>query len=181
MSLEESVWSLIRMHVERRPLLQAVDVYKLIYQGVFGVGHILGEGALRRLELEVSGLKMGEQPDEPLVEPVSADGSIVRVNLRPYMRRRLPLEGLFSAMMKTEPVNDAGEFIRAWNIFKELVHIRRLNFDLDEIDELSQGLDREHIPTRHHSRNYRETYRPSYRVVGLKMLKKILDEHKKTI
>jgi len=181
MALEESLWSLIRMHEEHRPLLRAVDVYKLLYQGIFGVGHILGEGAFERLEAEARGLKMDEHPEEPLVEPVSVDGSMVRVNLRPYIRLGLPLDELFSAMKETEPVNDAGEFIRTWNIFKELVREGRLRFDLDEINELNRGLDREHIPPRHHSQAYRDAYTPSYRVVGRRLLKKVLGEHGKII
>src|SRR3990170_2309710 len=101
MALKESLWSLIRMHEELRPLLRSVDVYKLLYQGIFGVGHILGEGAFERLEAETRGLKMDEHTEEPLVEPVSIDGSMVRVNLRPYIRQGLPLDELFSAMKET--------------------------------------------------------------------------------
>lgn len=37
-------------HLERRPLMEAIDVYKLLYQAVFGVGHILGENAFDRLQ-----------------------------------------------------------------------------------------------------------------------------------
>ena len=90
---KEGVESLIVEHYDRRPLMRATDLYKLLYQGVFGVGHIMDEGALDWLRAEAEKLDIEENPDEPLLEDVSADGKIVRVNLRPYLRRGSPSRG----------------------------------------------------------------------------------------
>ncbi len=87
----DAVEALLREHFERRPQMRATDFYKLLFQGVFGVGHIPGGGARKRLEEEAESLDIDDHPDEPLIERVSVDGSLVRVNLRPYLRRGFPL------------------------------------------------------------------------------------------
>jgi len=161
-------------HIERRPLMRATDVYKLLYQGVFGVGHILGGDAYDRLLNEARNLNLVDQPDEPLLEDASVDGSMVRVNLRPYLRRGLPLDKIFNTMKATEPLEDAGEFLRLWGAFKHLVKSGRLNFSGEEIEMLDGGLRGGGCPPRHHSEEYRRAYSPSYRVALRRELERIL-------
>ena len=81
--------------------MRATDFYKLLFQGVFGVGHIMGSAAWNWLRKETESVDLEGHPEEPLLEGVSADGSMVRVNLRPYLKRGLPLEDLFEAMEKS--------------------------------------------------------------------------------
>ena len=45
---KKKVESLITEHFRFRPLMKARDFYKLLYQGVFGVSHIIDEGARLR-------------------------------------------------------------------------------------------------------------------------------------
>jgi len=79
MERRDAVEALLMEHFERRPQMRATDVYKLLFQGVFGVGHILSEGARKRLEEEAESLNIEDHPAEPLIERVSADGSMVRM------------------------------------------------------------------------------------------------------
>lgn len=146
--------------------MRATDVYKLLYQGVFGVGHLFGEDTWHRLEAEARVLRLDEQPEEPLFEGISVDGSMVRVNLRPYLRQGLPLSRLFSAMEESAPEKGrVEEFLKAWSIFKELVGSGRLMFDDEEIEELNRDLELGGCQPRHHSDAYRRAYAPAYRVV----------------
>ena len=163
---EERLEALIRRHLEGRPLTTATDVYKLLYQGVFGVGHLLGEDAWRRLEVEARTLCLDEQPEEPLIEDVSIDGTMVRVNLRPYLRRGLPLDRLYSAMETSEQVRGREEeFLEVWRMFKRLVRSGRLMFEEKEIKELDREMEHRGCLPRHHSEVYRRAYSPAYRVV----------------
>lgn len=156
--------------------MRATDVYKLLYQGVFGVGHLLGEGAQQRLEAEARTLRLNDQPEEPLIEEVSADSSMLRVNLRPYLRRRLPLKRLFSAMEESaHEKGNAEDFLEAWSIFKQLVGSGELRFNEEEIEELDRQLESGYCPPRHHSENYRIAYIPAYRVVKRSELEMIFD------
>ncbi len=156
--------------------MRAVDVYKLLYQGVFGVGHLLSEDAWRRLEAEARTLRLDEHPEEPLIEEVSADGSMVRVNLRPYLRRGLPLSRLFTAMEASAPAKGrVEEFLKAWGMFKELVSSKRLMVDEGEIEELDRDLGLRGCQPRHHSEAYRRAYAPSYRVVKREVLERMFN------
>jgi len=166
---------LIREHLKRRPKMRAADVYKMLYQGVFGVRHLMSEGAWDRLEAEARTLGLDGQPGEPLIEEVSADGSMVRVNLRPYLRRGLPLDRLFSAMeVSAMEEGETEKFIKAWSAFKELSRPGGLVFDEGEIGELDKELEGGCRP-RHHSEAYRRAYAPAYRVVRRSVLERVFD------
>jgi len=173
---EDSFEAFIRRHLELRPKMRAVDVYKLLYQGVFGVGHLFNEDTRRRLEAEARTLCLDEHPEEPLIEEVSPDGSMVRINLRTYLRRGLPLSRLFTAMEVSAPAKGrAEEFLKAWGLFKELVSSGRLVFDNEEIEELGRDLEIEGCQPRHHSEAYRRAYAPAYRVVKREVLERMFN------
>ena len=164
MSVLNEVELLVRWHLGKKPKMEAFDVYKLLYQGVFGVGHILSEGAQNYLFREASELKdIGVE--EPFTEPVSPDGEMVRVNLRPFLKAGLPLEMLFSAMLASNVEGNSTIFLERWDAFVKLVRTRVLVFSQKEIDELNEKINREKPQPMHHSTEYREAYHPSYRVV----------------
>ena len=170
---KDKVEALIREHMNRRPLMQAVDVYKLLHQGVFGIGHLLNENARTFLEAEASTLILDEQPEEPLLEEVSADGSMVRVNLRPYLRRSLPLDRLFSAMEASAQEKGREEdFLKAWSLFKDLARSGSIVFE-KEIEELDKEIKSKGYLLHHHSEAYRKAYSPAYRVVKSSVMKKM--------
>lgn len=156
--------------------MRATDYYKLIYQSVFGVGHIMGDDARLWLEKEAEEVDLAHQPDEPLVESISVDGSIVRVNLRPYLRRGLPLEKLFSAIVETAEVGGSEEeFLESWAVFRKLAEEGELDIDKEELEDLEEELQRKGIRTHHHTEAYREAYKPAYRVVKRSALKWLTD------
>ncbi len=153
-------------HFETRPRMQVQDVYKLLYQGVFGVGHIMGEDAYGRLLEEAGRIDLQDHPWEPLVEPASLDGETVRVNLRPFLRWGGSLEQLYEAMKESsEAEGDPGEFMSLWGLFKELVEEEQLGLDRDTIRRYDEELKVGGPVPRHHSAEYREAYYPAYRVV----------------
>ena len=176
MKKSRDVEELIRRHLERRPKMRAADIYKLLYQGVFGVGHLLGKGARHRLEVEAGNLCLDDQLEEPFIEEVSADGSMLRVNLRPYLRRRLPLDKLFSAMeASAHERGKVKDFLKSWSSFKDLVKSGKLMFDKEEIEELDRQLESGGCPPQHHSEAYRSEYIPAYRVVKQSVFERIFD------
>lgn len=173
----ERVEEFIKEHFSRRPLMRATDAYKLLYQGVFGVGHIMGDSAWERLEEEAERIEINDHPWEPLIEDVSADGSMVRVNLRPYLRRSLPIDRLFEAVKESaKGEGDHEDFIVAWTVFRELAEMGVIQVDHKEVEELDVELKEEGSRPRHHSEVYREAYYPAYRVVRREILIKHLEE-----
>jgi len=146
--------------------MRATDVYKLLYQGVFGIGHIMGEEAWERLQEEAGRIDPEDHLWEPLIEEISADGSMVRVNLRPFLRRGLPLDRLFKVMKETATLEGVAEdFLRGWRAFNELAESGIIAVDKGELERLNRELDEEGIRPRHHSEAYRDAYYPAYRVV----------------
>jgi hypothetical protein len=170
----EAVEALLRDHFERRPLMRATDIYKLLYQGVFGVGHILGEGARMRLHEEAESIELEDHPGEPLIEAVSPDASMVRVNLRPYLRKGLSLDELYGAMEETAKVRGSPEkFLQAWSVFHGLATSGSLEVDRGELDSLNVEILEQGPRPHHHSEQYRVAYYPAYRVVKRETLERI--------
>ncbi len=159
------VSDLVTSHKVARPKMGARDVYKLLYQGVYGVGHIMGREALPRLKAELGGLGLSEQPNEPLSEPVSVDGSVVRVNLRPYARSGYEPERLMEAMEESILNGVAEKFCAHWDSFVELVGSGRLCFEKLDVEAITKELKRNNPQPMHHTSAYREAYHPAYRVV----------------
>jgi hypothetical protein len=163
--------ALLRENYERRPLMRATDFYKLLYQGAFGVGHIMGDAAWDWLRKEAGSIDLEDHPGEPLVENASADGSMVRVNLRPYLRLGLPLEDLLKAMEKTAlREGSREEFLQGWGVFNGLAASGEVHVDPGELEALDEVLRREGPTPHHHSDAYREEYHPAYRVIGRELL-----------
>ena len=170
-SLEE----LVRWHQRLRPDLEVVDVYKMLFQSVFGIQHILHDKAKRYLERELSTLETQKSSDEPLIENISIDNVMVRVNLRPFKMGRLSSEKLFLVMATSaeEPKGTQKAFLKLWNQFKSLVEAGRLDFDESSLEDFDKKVEKENYPLYHHSEQYRRSYRPAYRVVKREVFKRI--------
>jgi len=162
----EELERLVKEHHDRRPHMRAQDYYKLLYQGVFGVGHIMGESALPRLMEEAERVRDRGPMDEPLLERVSPSGDMVRVNLRPFLRGDGSLEALHEAMVESSKVKgDSKQFLRLWRRFKQAARQLNLALDEGEVCELDDALGERGPVPMHHTAQYREAYYPAYRVV----------------
>jgi hypothetical protein len=170
----KKVSELVIMHKGARPAMRARDAYKLLYQGVFGVGHIMGPGAWDYLQNEAKGVDLNDQQEDPLMESVSLDGSVIRVNLRPYLREGYTLNHIMEAMRNSEIVGDPTQFVEMWEAFAELVWSGQLDFEHNEVDAINKALDRVNPQPMHHTLEYRDTYHPAYRVVRRREILKIL-------
>jgi len=168
------VAELIRAQKVARPEIRARDAYKLLYQGVFGVGHIMGPGAWDYLEREAAALDLQDQPVDPLLEEAALDGSVVRVNLRPFLREGYPLPKLMEAMRQSDIDGSPIAFLEAWDAFAELVWSGQLGFEHNEVDVINRTLDRVTPQPMHHTPQYRDAYHPAYRVVRRREVLKIL-------
>jgi len=168
------VAELVGAHKAARPEMRARDAYKLLYQGVYGVGHLMGPGAWDYLQKEAASLDVKDQPGDPLMESVSVDGSVVRVNLRPFLAKGYPLIQLMEAMRNSEVVGNPKDLIEIWEAFAKLVWSGQLDFEYNEVDAINRDLDRDAPQPMHHTQEYRDNYHPAYRVVRRREILKIL-------
>lgn len=167
--------NLIINHLKLRPEALPQDVYKLLYQGVFGVGHIISDHAWVVLVEEAGRIDLDDHMDDPLFEPVSPDGSMVRVNLRQYINTGGDLKTLFRVMRESAMVQgEQGVFLDYWGQFKELVNEGKLAFSMSDIRNLDEEIERDGVRPIHHTEAYREAYYPAYRVVLLSVYEKVM-------
>jgi len=170
MDTRNEVRRLVNDHLKMRPAMQVVDVYKLLFQGVYGVGHLLSKDAKSYLLDEAAKIRVEDHQEEKLIESISPDGEIIRVNLRPFLRKKLSLTVLFEAMIRSNVDGDADTFLDRWRSFVDLVETGELPFSKCEVKELDIKIKPGQIKPMHHSQKYREEYYPSYRVIKLSEL-----------
>jgi len=129
------------------------------------------EGARNWMERELA--EMGAGPDEPIMDPISEDGQIVRVHLRPFVAGGGAPETLLDAFIRTanEYRGDAQVLKNYWNIATGIGY-----YSLAEMDDYIQSMQAQNYPAVHHSLKYESLYRPAYRVIWRKFIG-FVDEH----
>jgi len=164
---------LVAKHLARHPAMEVRDVYKLLYQGVLGSGHIIAspEGFAARLQTEYE--TVSPCVAEPLWEPVHPDGALVRLNLRPFKARGGDVKQLIAACLRTAEVAwGTQEELRAvWAVFVELCRAGQWEvFLLPETLAFSAWLAEHGYPPVRHSADYKKASQPAYRLVRSEFL-----------
>ena len=171
----ESLEQILANHLSRTPLMQAQDIYKLLFQAALGSEHAVDDVKSVRIWLARELAAMGAGPDDPLLDPISPDGQILRIHLRPYLRAGKDPETLLSAFVRTatewrgstETLKAYGEQA-ATQLQAGTVSIRPEDFEAYFASMEKQG-----FPAVHHSEEYTRLYRPAYRVVARQFLEVI--------
>jgi len=170
--VEQNAWQhILAEQAARRPQWQLQDVYKLIYQASLGSEHAAPsvEAARRWLEDEIACL--GDGPSDPDIEPISPDGQLVRVNLRPYLAADGRPEALLAAFLLTAEWRGEHTTLQRyvdWAI--ELAAAGELSFSTEDMRAYFVRRAGEKYPAMHHSPIYRAVYLPAYRVVHVAYL-----------
>jgi len=152
----------------RYPLMQVQDLYKLIHQAAMGSEHAVRDVASAQAWLDREVRELGEGPAEPALDPISGDGQIVRVHLRPYIQMQGDLDLLLRAFVRT--ANEyRGEVarLRAYAASAgQMADAGLMPFAGAQWAEFCATLGREGYPAMHHSTVYEAAYHPAYRVVA---------------
>jgi hypothetical protein len=160
-----TIQAILQTHFERYSAMQVQDIYKLIYQSCLGAAHAVASPTSARAWLESEIAKMGDAPPEPIIDPISADGEIIRIHLRPYLKAGGDLAVLLDA------------FIRTANDFRGEISLLKKEWDIatgtcflpaTTMDAFIQKMKKGNYPAVHHSKIYKEHYRPAYRVIWQK-------------
>jgi hypothetical protein len=164
---EASFRRLLTTQLARYPQLEVQDLYKLIFQASFGSEHAVADAVVahRRLERELHELADG--PEEPIVDPISPDGRIVRINLRPYLAARGDVAGLLEAFVRTARDYRGTEATlhRYWRYAEHMAAASLLPFACEMLQGSFAAMQIKGFPAVHHSDMYAKTYRPAYRVI----------------
>ena len=157
----------LEAHLLTHPEATAVDLYKLLHQAMAGPAHAVSdeEEARVALEREAADLEIGEAA-EPLCEHLGGEPRMVRVHLRPYLAAGGDLQALAAAFVASAstPEDVSGRLARALEAAIARLAVDRPQLASD-LAKLQAELEAAGYPAVHHSRAFREAYRPAYRVL----------------
>jgi len=168
--------SVIGAHVERYSLMEPADLYKLLHQGATGSEHAVEseEAAGRWLARELASL--GHGPDEPMVDTIAPEGTMVRIHLRPFLAADGDQEALLAAFVETansEATAGSG-IICALETARDMARDGLLPWDSDALSAFFERMGEAAYPAVHHSDAFTTRYRPAYRVVAGTLLGDVL-------
>jgi hypothetical protein len=157
--------AILAAHYQMHAALAPRDVYKLIYQAVFGPEHSIDNlrAALEGLYLEV--LHLPDTPvTVPLFEPLSP--LLCRVNLQPLVQQGGSVPVLWQCFRQTLREFRPGTLVdldRLWKFFLATAWAQR--YDAACLEQFWQQMATANFAPVHHSRQYAEANAPRYRVV----------------
>jgi len=160
---------ILAAQVARYPRMEIQDLYKLVHQAALGCEHAVQNEQQARdwLEREVSTLADG--PLESVIDPISPNAHIVRVNLRPYLAQGYDLGVLLEAFIKTaNRYHGSLRELQRYGMYAEqLSRMGVLSFTPEDVRDFISARMVEDFPAVHHSAVYTEAYHPAYRVIAV--------------
>jgi hypothetical protein len=163
---------ILAAHAARYPAWGLDDLYKLLYQAALGSEHAVRDEVRARdwFTWELAGLSAG--PEEPLVDPISPGGEVVRVHLRPFVRYRFDEELLLDAFLRTERgFPGRADFITQYGVTEaDIAREGILCFGAEGITACIASKKEAGFPPIHHLPALEAAYRPAYRVVARREL-----------
>lgn len=170
--------SILIEHNQRYPLWSVDDLYKLVYQAAMGSEHAVRDerAAGERLADEIAAL--GPGPQDPLADPISPDGQILRIHLRPFVQQGLNADRLLAAFIRTaRDFQGQKQNIRRYGGSAcEVALEGLLPIAPEEVEQAFADMEAGNFPPVHHSPLYEEHYRPAYRVVARDFVSEMLGD-----
>jgi ubiquinone/menaquinone biosynthesis C-methylase UbiE len=166
-------------HHDSYPGMDAGEWYKLLYQSVYGIGHLLkhGDGAsLEHLRREAVPLRR-VRFHENLIDPLDEDWRLVRLNLRPYARVARDVADLMPAMVETARLVSGTPQLMTERVKLTAHWLRkRVPFLSNAMLRLGVRMALNDYPPIHHSDWFERHYHPAYRVVLKDLIPRILPD-----
>lgn len=170
---ETTIEALIKNQFAKYPKMEARDLYKFLHQAAMGSEHAVKDtGAVKTLmKRELAGLDTTITND--LIEQLSPDGNLVRINLRPYLKKgEKPDELLKAFILTANKFSGSTDTLVAYlNTAKEMIARKDIPIDENIFASLTNELEKSGFPAIHHSLTYEKLYKPAYRVVDRKYLR----------
>lgn len=158
----EQLEQILRMHAASYPQMQPMDAVKLIYQNEFGGGHLVTDraAALRYLHREYETVK--QDPAAALYEDIG--NGIVRVNLAAVKKDELDKIGEAFLASAAEHKGNLNSFREKLEILRQLAAKGIFAFAAEELEKYLTEYESAGFPMVSHSGQYREAYKPAYRI-----------------
>jgi hypothetical protein len=152
------------------PLMLGEDVYKLLYQATLGPSaFFIGteSNCLRGLLAEIQQMKPATHDGEREIEVLCKERGLVRVNLRPYLKRGGKAEELARAICLTgrDYRGSIAELKASLAAAEELLPDLRIGGEPKDYRKVVRRMERGNYRPGVHSEPYALAYRPAYRIV----------------
>ncbi len=159
--------TIVNEQLHRYPKMEVQDIYKLALQASLGVEHFMEDTAAMLSYLRDEMRQLDATDREPLMERITPDSSLVRVNLRPYKARGGDAATLIHAMLITAETyrGTRMKMFAYWGTIELMAEEKFLPFKKKELEMYFKKRARERFPATHHSQTYERNYNPAYRVV----------------
>jgi hypothetical protein len=137
-----------------------------------GAGHAIDDPAAVRTRIESEAARLAAGPADPIVDPISPDGQLARIHLRPYLAAGHDLAALAHAFVETARVRppDTDKLAKFCGCLGDLAQAGGIPFSRALVEDFMGQIAADGYPVVHHSPAYREAYAPAYRVVALACL-----------
>jgi hypothetical protein len=153
---EPTFQSILEKHLARYPRMELADIYKLAHQASLGSEHAVTDFEHARAWLERELAELGDGPAEPVEDPISADGRILRVHLRPYLAAGGDPLRLLEAFVRTanEYHGSPDRLIEYWDCVERLADSGGLPTSAEAVHEVWDKMKGLKFPAVHHSARY---------------------------
>lgn len=168
---------------QAEPNMRVEDAYKWLFQATRGGEHAVPDEQMARewLENEWKTLSAAHE-NEPLWEPLcgnDGEGSIGRLNLRPFRAQGGKPEDLLDAFVRSSKTFDQSEenFGAAWNgLGKKLRKKPQGKLNGKDWKKLDAEMKAKNYPAIHHSKDYEKAKQPAYRVLAGGLAQKLISD-----
>ena len=163
----------VMFHLERYPAMEIEDLYKLAFQAAMGNEHAAPSREMAKQWLEHELATLGAMSGGVLIEPLSAGGSLVRVNLRAVIDQGADTAELLDAFLRTavEFEGSHEKLSEYWKTVEAMAAAREIPFEKERIQGMWKKMESAGFPALRHSKTYRDLYQPAYRVVLVEFLR----------
>ncbi len=164
----ETVSQIIQKQFSIYPEMKIQDLYKFIHQAALGSEHAVKNfsSAKKWMEEELAGMNTFYHNE--LYDTLTSGGSLVRVNLRPYLKLGYDPELIVNAFIETAnnykgSVDTLKYF---WSLAIKLADGGDIPLNKSEMVSFFKEKEAQGFPAVHHSELYNNLYHPAYRVVA---------------
>ncbi len=152
-----------------KPEMRIEDAYKWLFHATLGGEHAVHDENGPRAWLDREWPTVGApMKGDTEIEPLTPDGKLVRINLRPFKQRGGDKEMLLWAFVLSAErfKSDKRDFVREWDALGSRLRTNRWKkLTAQEWSRLDRAMRKENFPAIDHSPEYERLYKPAYRVV----------------
>ena len=165
---------LLDYHFRIHEGIQLRDIYKLAHQSVFGPEHLDAAAFESAIKEEMHSPDVAFE--EPLLESISVDASVCRINLRVARKRQIAPALIAEAVQVSAEQfsRSRDELARLWNDAGDSLKNLKKGFNAKDFRELTRMVEEKDFPPLHHSRSYHKLNRPAYRVLMKVELRRLM-------